>query len=540
MSHASRGKQGGQSAVFTLVLLGAILMGLALLYNTGRLSLTKTRLQNTADSAAYSGSVLLARDYNFSAYANRGMVANQVAIAQMVGLRSWAQYECNTYHDSGCGNNPGTYGLPSQISSTVSSSEAGSIWGTVLSAYATSSSALNTAIRPTTAVVADVANTIDVALSTASRAFHVAVVADLASSAAHPGSGIIGEVIQANDPQAQISTFGRAALAADAAAIGGFTKTAATAGDTQGKNRIAPTVLHELDAFSQSRSASDTPYEASLVNPFAFIPYNDQPYAMIWNTHSGGTAWKDGFTQWSAMDVSDVYGFSIFWVSLFGVPVPLTLPIWDTSPPLYFDPTELALGGATVGSAQGDPLGLNNNDGPCGGTAPCTAPSGWNWNTATWANPGNENQAFGGAYTNDPTPASDEDAQGPGPSFAHYSGLQPYETVSNTAQANFDAPAITVVLARAQPSVHTTSQINGSGIFSGSIVMADAEPSNQVEAIASADAHFERPWSSAAENNLGVSVVYGNLFNPYWEPHLVPTDTATKAAAQAAQFAGHG
>ena len=537
--------QSGQSAVFVLVLMGAILMGVALLYNSGRLSLTKTRLQNTADSAAYSGSVLLARDYNFSSYANRGMVANQVAIAQMVGLRSWAQYECYTYNDSGCGNSGGAdpNSLASQIQNTVNSSEAGVIWGTVLNGYAHATSALNQATRPTTAVIADMANTIDIALSTASRAFHLGVVADLASSAARSGAGIIGEVVQANDPQARISTFGKVTLVADAAAIAGFTKTYAKSGDMAGKNRIAPTVLNDLDAFSESRSASDPPYEADLFNPFAFIPYNDQPYAMIWNSHSGGTEWKNGFTQWSAMDVSNAYGFSIYWISVFGYPVPLILPIWRIDPPLYFYPTEFALGGATVGSGRGDPLGQTNNYGPCGGSAPCTSPSGWNFNNGTWDNPGNEDQSFGGAYTANPTPANDEDARGPGKSFAHYSGLQPYEDVSNTKQPDFDAPQITVVLSRAQSTVHTTSQIdNGKsrGIFSGALNLADAEPSNQVEAIASADAHFERPWSSAIENNLGVSVVYGNLFNPYWEPHLVPTDPATKAAAQAAQFAGRG
>ena len=501
--------------------------------------MTKTRLQNTADSAAYSGSVLLARDYNFSSYANRAMVANQVAIAQMVGLRSWAQYECLTYNDS-CSGQSDEYKLPGQIQSTVNGSEAAEIWGTVLYAYKTSSQALNTAVRPTTAVIADVANTIDVALSVASRTFHDAVLVDLASSAVGSSSGIIGEVVRANDPQAHISTFGKITLAADVAAIGGFTKTDAKSGDTTGQDRIAPTVLNELDPFSESRSASDPPYEADLLNPFAFIPYNDQIYAMIWNTHSGGTEWKDGFTQWSAMDVSNVSGYSIIWISVFGVPVPIPLPIWEIDPPLYFDSTELAIAGAAVGSSRGDPLGQTNNYGPCGGASLCTNPSGWSFDNGTWENPGNTGQSFGNSYSVNPTPANDEDARGPGSSFAHYSGLQPYEAVSNTKQADFDAPQITVVLARARSTVHTTSQINGTGIFTGTIAMPDAEPSNQVEAIASADAHFERPWSSDVENNLGVNVVYGNLFNPYWEPHLVPTDAATKAAAEAAQFAGHG
>src|SRR5690606_2686661 len=52
-------------------------------------AIEKIKLQNTADAAAYSAAVAEARDYNFSAYTNRAMVANQVAVAQFVGMTSW-------------------------------------------------------------------------------------------------------------------------------------------------------------------------------------------------------------------------------------------------------------------------------------------------------------------------------------------------------------------------------------------------------------------------------------------------------------------
>ena len=55
----------------------------------GEQSIEKIKLQNTADAAAYSAAVAEARDYNFSAYTNRAMVANQVAVAQFVGMTSW-------------------------------------------------------------------------------------------------------------------------------------------------------------------------------------------------------------------------------------------------------------------------------------------------------------------------------------------------------------------------------------------------------------------------------------------------------------------
>ena len=60
-----------------------------MVFNAGMLSQERVSLQNTADAAAYSSAVLVARDLNFQAYTNRAMVANQIAMAQYVGLSSW-------------------------------------------------------------------------------------------------------------------------------------------------------------------------------------------------------------------------------------------------------------------------------------------------------------------------------------------------------------------------------------------------------------------------------------------------------------------
>lgn len=54
------------------------------------MSCEKRQLQNAADATAYNISTLEARDLNFSAYTNRSMVANEVALAQMVSLMSQA------------------------------------------------------------------------------------------------------------------------------------------------------------------------------------------------------------------------------------------------------------------------------------------------------------------------------------------------------------------------------------------------------------------------------------------------------------------
>lgn len=87
-----RQRQRGQASVFILIFLGVMLLTLISLYKSGKITSEKMQLQNAADSAAYSVSLIEARDLNFMAYLNRAMVANEVAIGQMVSLMSWATY----------------------------------------------------------------------------------------------------------------------------------------------------------------------------------------------------------------------------------------------------------------------------------------------------------------------------------------------------------------------------------------------------------------------------------------------------------------
>lgn len=67
-----------------------LVVGMSFLYKAGKLTSDKIALQNAADAAAYSVSVVEARDLNFASYMNRAIVANEVAVGQMVGLASWA------------------------------------------------------------------------------------------------------------------------------------------------------------------------------------------------------------------------------------------------------------------------------------------------------------------------------------------------------------------------------------------------------------------------------------------------------------------
>ena len=94
---STRSAQRGQALVFVTIVMLVVMLALVTMYSMGQLTTAKMKLQNTADAAAYSAALAQARDYNFSAYTNRAMVANQVVIAQLVGLTSWARNYNSTF-----------------------------------------------------------------------------------------------------------------------------------------------------------------------------------------------------------------------------------------------------------------------------------------------------------------------------------------------------------------------------------------------------------------------------------------------------------
>lgn len=79
----------GQALPLVLVFLLVLCIGLLMMFNTGQLVSKKVELTNAADAAAYSVAIEQARARNLAAYLNRGRVANEVAIAQMVSLNSF-------------------------------------------------------------------------------------------------------------------------------------------------------------------------------------------------------------------------------------------------------------------------------------------------------------------------------------------------------------------------------------------------------------------------------------------------------------------
>lgn len=88
----SPASQRGQVLPLALGLLVIVAGFFYLMVNAGQTVTEKMRVTNAADAAAYSAAVVEARALNYDAYLNRAMVANQMAIAQMVSFASWIDY----------------------------------------------------------------------------------------------------------------------------------------------------------------------------------------------------------------------------------------------------------------------------------------------------------------------------------------------------------------------------------------------------------------------------------------------------------------
>jgi len=87
-----RRPHSGQSSILLLALLASLVAAGAASFGAGQVVNDKMRLVNAADAAAYSAAQWEARSLNFQAYLNRAIVANEVAVAQLVSLRSWSTY----------------------------------------------------------------------------------------------------------------------------------------------------------------------------------------------------------------------------------------------------------------------------------------------------------------------------------------------------------------------------------------------------------------------------------------------------------------
>lgn len=484
----------GQALVPALIFLLVGCVGLYVAFNSFQMTSAKIKLQNTADAAAYSAAVLQARDYNFSAYTNRAMVANQVTAAQVVALKSWideldATYSVSQLDDliNNLADTPARWNAPKKVGKND---------------IAPVRAALD-ALLPTVASNIGILNR---ALSDAQANYHAAVFTSVPDTA--------DVIAQQNQVDTHVTSgyFTSPRNAAQLAAWKSYSGTVTPAGSL-GKDAFADVVTDSatLDEFIKNRdSVRSVAPNFQLLNDSANTICGSGSKFTVNVTHDGGTQLRNDKKGWESIDASTAHVF----ISCIG-------------------PLEAEAGFG--GSANGNVTNYMTNP-------PFAAWQDW--------------EGYGGYFNfgylgsdrpgwQVPDAMAEQFRIGPGPSLdTPNGGLLPYQDLAHSPQVNL-APRITIEVTRNSNSLVKTVGLHGGG----RLALDDGTASVAMRALSSANAYFVRP----DETPLGTSIIggllkrdqwaradrkteYPSLFSPYWQARLAPVSDSERAASQAAQI----
>ncbi|HSH98551.1 MAG: pilus assembly protein TadG-related protein [Methylophilaceae bacterium] len=512
-------KQRGQSIVFITVTSVIVLLVTLVTFNSGQLSYHRIKLQNTADAAAYSAAVAEARDLNFAAYMNRGMIANQVAVAQIVSLTGWSRNFYDTYN--------GEYVSIQETISSFSSLKA--MWSTPFNVAKGFSNGIKSVLDPVAGPAVKAIDFLIDGLYYASKAYHLAVVASIPLQ-------VIPNVVEANEPEAKVSDFGNLALAAYAANYYTFTKSFSPSGNTDGDDRMAKVTQASTDVFYKDRSLPPIWPLPILIDPTRLFTYGVGPLLMM-QFHSGGSVLKNNtnvadqnMKGWDSLDSTGLFVIMCLTIPVFGIPVPIPFPL----PPLPAGAGAAAAGNSAWISSQG--LGLSNNFGHRNPANTDVDP------LATFP--------YGGVHVNPMTaiPAWIKVAEGPGANLDSRAGIRDYydlaaniksnasqqANATNKTNLNDVAPSWVVEVERPNSSLITSStgDYTIGGGSDGKLNLPMGNPSNNLRALSKAQAYFSRPSSqfvrAQGSPEWGIfkrddgKTEWGSLYSPYWQARLVP------------------
>ena len=494
--------QGGQALVFTLLFGAAAGLVTLLLFNSGLLANAKTRLQNAADAGAYSAALLQARDHNFSAYTNRAMVANQVAVVQLVSLKSYLEDAADT-HERMSG-----LILAPQASLFPSSKP---LWDQGKSLPIENVNDVFAAVAP---VAVSGLDRLIKAHELAQQAHHNATILDMAL--------VANEVVTRNDPSAEMTNgmfrLGRTNLQIT---NWGNSTTRHRANDESGEaDRFADVVVSDqsTDRFTRFRPSSPLPRWSSSVKFCRILPNHVTSNTTFTFVHAGASQLSSDKKRWLAMDATQGGGgwSCTFWY-----------PCWTGVCYSSFGGVHLDLGGSGGGLA-----GRNGGYGSL---------------TGYRNNPG-ETTGFGGAVALPPGLVR-YTLNGPGDTLDSDGGLQDYyrdmadpagSTPGNQSpEQNGGAFSFTIEVERTRDTLRTSSQILRD---SQVLRLDDGMKGDTMRALAGGQAYFYRPRHEPAGSFTGAGwarsdgrTELANQFNPYWQSRLVDRSTADRAASWAAQ-----
>ena len=462
-----------------LLFLGALLS--LRQYSLGELYSAKQRITTAADASAYSAALWQARVLNFHAYANRAILANEVAIAQAVTLVAWADY----------------------IDQLVQNAE------TVGSVVPAAALLLQTAAQG--AAMMREGMHLGAAAEIAARGGwqHALRTSQdlLAASVTHFAlNSVANEVARAND-----SRFFAWVLPGAEVTI----KTAHV--DAPGRQRFADLVTASLDPFTAGPRERDL----RLPLPSGCLLSSDPDKRTPWFRKRGGTALTSGLERWEAVDTLSLH-----------VPMRRGLlvgPCEDLETPLGW------------GSAQADALSTLTPKGLATGTKVASASGGQTGGAGQILNPqpglranpranalAAADQATLMGYTGLIAIRDLEDRAFSPP------GASAGGSAGDAGAGPFTGPfARLTVLARSEAANLRTA--NRIGFGSGRLAMAEPVAGGRLWALGSAEVYFHRP-AAAPER-----IEYASLWNPYWQVRMVPTPPGQQLAALAlAQGVGSG
>ncbi len=506
-----RVNQRGQALVFSLITLAIIILVMVTMYSMGQQSINKMKLQNTADAAAYSAVLAEARDYNFSAYTNRAIIANQVAVAQVVSLTSWARNYGNTYD--------GKFSWIPNVITSLGGGLSSVTWTPPWKASKTVSSGFRSffnTVGPVTTKLLD--GLIDV-LATAQTIYHYGSAltvaqtiglspAQVLSSFAGVDSSSLGvlkdlltfndayNIIKLNDDKANISTTGVAAAIVHMAQWFMFTnKKDPNTADKDGDkgDRMAKVTVDSVDGFTKDRSTKDGGPAKNFpemmyllpitIDPTRFIPYQSGGLLMyLW--HRGGTELKNinnAKKTWSAMDGTGFFGIAIFWISILGIPIPIPIP---------FPFIPMGWGAAQAGPDA--PLDTRN----------ITTPA---------------DEAYGRIFGNVNTvgAAGLQKSAGAGATLDSRAGMRAYFDVKKTDQDNLVGPPLILEIEKGGGDIPISNNVSG-----GQFTLTNGTQSNFMRSLTKAEIYFARPKKLWARGDSKAEV--GSLYSPYWQARLLP------------------